>query len=135
MGALSNPRHERFAQEIVAGHTQREAYRAAFPKSQNWQDRSVDVRGSKLANLPAIKERIQELNEEASIDAVLKRTEKMLILTDIAKNEEQTSKSRMQAIDLLNKMSGDYVKKVEAFVRTDMSETASMIADILSETD
>lgn len=133
MAALQNPRHEQFAQAIIAGNTQRAAYRAAFPKALNWKDSSVDVRASKLANDPRIKERIQELQDEAAVSAVIKRTEKMLILTGIATNEDQSSKSRMQAIDILNKMDGDYVKKTEVTVKTDVAEAAAKIGAILDE--
>ena len=57
----------------------------------------------------------------------------MKILTEIATDKAQLPKPRMQAIDILNKMDGEYVKKIEANVNTNISEIASKVGAILDE--
>ena len=57
----------------------------------------------------------------------------MKILTEIATDKAQLPKPRMQAIDILNKMDGEYVKKIEATVSTSLSDVASKVDDILNE--
>ena len=49
MGVLENARHEKFAQELSLGTTQRKAYRVAFPSSLKWKDETVDSKASALA--------------------------------------------------------------------------------------
>lgn len=133
MPALKNMKHEAFAQALFAGKSQRVAYREAFPGSAKWKDNTVDTEASKLANTPAILQRLQELQDAAASPLILDRQGRMIILTQIALDENLFPKPRMQAIDLLNKMSGDYTQKIEATINGDLSETASKIAEILDE--
>lgn len=133
MPALKNMKHEAFAQALFAGKSQRVAYREAFPGSAKWKDNTVDTEASKLANTPAILQRLEELQDAAASPLILDRQGRMIILTQIALDETLFPKPRMQAIDLLNKMSGDYTQKIEATINGDLSETASKIAEILDE--
>ena len=134
MSALTNKRHEEFAQGIANGLSPVAAYRAAFPNSLNWQEASVETRANETLNDPKVKDRIDELND-ASNPSILSRHDRMVLLTHIALNEEQPIRQRMNAIDLLNKMDGDYIKKVEATITQDFASTASDIEAILDEDD
>lgn len=67
-GALSNPRHERFAQLVAAGKSQAEAYREAYPRSRAWKDKTVWENGSRLAAKVAA--RVDELKRAAASAAV-----------------------------------------------------------------
>ena len=42
------PKQELFVQGIIAGLSQRQAYRKAFPNSKKWKDTTVDVKASEL---------------------------------------------------------------------------------------
>ena len=42
------PKQELFVQGIIAGLSQRQAYRKAFPNSKKWKDSTVDVKASEL---------------------------------------------------------------------------------------
>ena len=52
------------------------------------------------------------MQEEAQDEAILTRKERMVTLSDIARNAEKES-DMIKAIDTLNKMDGDYTSKVE----------------------
>ena len=78
-------------------------------------------------------EALQELKDAAANDAIINRQERMIILSDIATDVEMHPKQRMQAIDILNKMDGDYVKRVEATVSGDLTAAAAKVAAILNE--
>ena len=134
MSALVNKRHEEFAQGVANGLSVVAAYRAAFPNSLNWQEATVEARAEDLIQDPKVIDRIDELNDSTN-PAILSRHDRMVLLTHIALNEEQPIRQRMNAIDLLNKMDGEYVKKVEATITQDFASTASDIEAILDEDD
>ena len=67
---------ERFIQELIKGKSQRKAYRIAYPKSENWKDKTVDEKASRLFNNDKVKARYKELKGK-----VVKRTEEEAIIT------------------------------------------------------
>lgn len=131
MPALKNARHEAFAQALFAGKSQRAAYREVYPKAENWKDSTADNTAYKLAKTDEITTRLQELKDAAASPLILDRQGRMLILTEMANNEKLTPKARLQAIDILNKMCGDYTQRIEAVVSSDISATAAQVARIL----
>ena len=133
MRALEDGRQERYAQNLLQGMSQRDAYRDAFPSAQKWKDTTVDVKASTLAAQPESQDRLQELKDAAATKAILTGQERMIILSNIATDVEMHPKQRMQAIDILNKMDGDYVKRVEATVSGDLTAAAAKVAAILDE--
>lgn len=133
MAALENAKHEKFVQSLVEGLSQRKAYLAAFPTAKKWKPETVDVKASQLFSDDKIKLRYQELQSATASDAILSRQGRMKILTEIATDKAQLPKPRMQAIDILNKMDGEYTKRIEAVVTTDVSEVAAKVGAILDE--
>lgn len=134
MGVLENARHEKFAQELALGTTQRKAYRVAFPSSLKWKDETVDSKASALAKNDKVLARVKELQEETAKATILTAQERLEflsgIVTDINKEKivvetENGEKifekpanlvEKMKAIDLMNKMQGEYVTKVEGSI-------------------
>lgn len=134
MGVLENARHEKFAQELSLGTTQRKAYRVAFPSSLKWKDETVDSKASALAKNDKVLARVKELQEEIAKSTILTAQERLEflsgIVTDINKEKivvetENGEKifekpanlvEKMKAIDLMNKMQGEYVTKVEGSI-------------------
>lgn len=110
MPILENARHEKFVQSLIAGMSQRQAYREAFPSSNRWKDKTVDNRASELFR--EVLGRYKELQEEAQDAAIMTRKERMVALSNIAQNAEKEA-DMIKAIDTLNKMDGDYTSKVE----------------------
>jgi phage terminase small subunit len=57
-------KQEKFVQGLIAGKSQREAYRAAYPRSLNWTDKSVDETASKLLKNPKVFPRYEDLHSK-----------------------------------------------------------------------
>lgn len=124
MAALTNPHWEDYAQARAAGMSQRKAYRVAFPKSQSWKDTTVDSKASVLEKEDKVLERYRELKEEAAYaagGAVMERNEKRKLLALMARDENLTARERQAAIDIDNKMQGEYVQKIEADVNSEVT--------------
>lgn len=115
MPVLENARYEKFVQSLIAGMSQRKAYRAAFKQSSRWKDSTVDSKASDLlknGDSGKVLERYNELQEQAQDEAIMTRKERMVTLSEIARSGEKES-DMIKAIDTLNKMDGDYTSKVE----------------------
>lgn len=135
MGVLENARHEKFAQELALGTTQRKAYRVAFPSSLKWKDETVDSKASALAKSDKVLARLKELQEETAKATILTAQERLEFLSGIVTDINQEKlvietengekkifeipanlEKKMKAIDLMNKMQGEYVTKVEGSI-------------------
>ena len=71
MPELPNAQYERYAQEIVRGMSQADAYRAAKPSACRWTEKTVYSRASEMRRIPEVDERIKELQAEAAAAAVM----------------------------------------------------------------
>ena len=121
MGVLSNAKNEKFAQGIFEGLSQRKAYRAAFPSSANWKDGTVDNRASELYNTDEILGRIRELQKEAADDSILSVIDRKKWLSELIESFDEKTENKLKALDLLNKMDGEYTTKVEATVNNELT--------------
>lgn len=117
MGALANVRHEKFAQGIAQGLSQRKAYREAFPSSLKWKDETVDSKASVLAKNDKVLARVNELKSESSSKAIKTAIERKEWLSSVIDDENEETTTKLKACDLLNKMDGEYITKVEADVK------------------
>ena len=122
MAELQNARHEKFAQGIASGLSQRKAYRAAFPNSVKWKDETVDVKASELKKNDKVLVRLEELAQKASNDAIMDATERKEWLTKIVKSTYEETKDKLKAVDLLNRMDGTYITKVEVDANVTMTD-------------
>jgi phage terminase small subunit len=64
------PAQEAFAQAVAAGRSQADAYREAYPNSQQWKPESVHQQASRLANSRKVAARISVLRDEIERAAV-----------------------------------------------------------------
>lgn len=112
MPVLKNARHEKYVQNLIAGMSQRQAYRDAFSNSKKWKDATVDSKASALLNGKVL-ERYREIQNEQKNDALLTRWEKRKILADIARDKTLESSDRTRAIDIDNRMENEYTSKIE----------------------
>ena len=80
---MLTPQREKFAREVASGKSQADAYRAAYPKSLKWTDRTVWNRASELMANSGVKGRVSEIQEAAAvasavtIDSLIKKLEKV----------------------------------------------------------
>ena len=135
------PKQERFIQNIVSGMSQREAYKNSY-NAENMSDDTIDKEACLLFNSPKISERYKELMEQLEDKAIMSAKERMIwlskvvngeiledvpLMTDIQEDKVNTIKcptkieTKLKALDTLNKMSGEYITKVEADLNTDVS--------------
>ena len=118
---LLTSKQEKYVQGLVAGLSQRQAYREAYPNSIDWKDRTVDSRASELLKKSNVLGRYNELMEEHKSKALWTREEavnelKWLYKQAIKSIEEQdegyvrqgTSSALLGAIQELNKLEDLY---------------------------
>ena len=141
------PKQERFIQNIVSGMTQRQAYKEAY-NAENMKDETIDSEASILFNSQKVSERYRELMDKLEDESIMSAKERMKWLTEVIMDIQKegvkvkTSDSefvigegtadlstKMRAIDILNRMSGEYVNKIEADVNTDVSINIALVDD------
>jgi phage terminase small subunit len=107
-------KQEKFAQAIaLEDMNQADAYRSAYNTSR-MTDESIWARASELAKDSKVAVRIAELRQQVMTPKVMNAQQRREKLTELAEDEDPNV--AMKAIDLLNKMDGEYVQKVEAAV-------------------
>lgn len=131
MAELQNARHEKFAQGIASGLSQRKAYRAAFPNSAKWKDTTVDNRASELAKTSEVLGRLGELAQKASNDAIMDAAERKEWLTHIIKSATEETKDKLKAVDLLNRMDGTYITKVEVDANVNVTDRVKEVENYI----
>ena len=120
-------KQERFAQAIaLEGMTQVDAYRAAYNASK-MADETAYVKASEMANRDNIKVRITELRQQAMTPLVMSAQRRREKLTELAGSEDPNV--AMKAIDLLNKMDGEYVQKIAAEVQTETTINIELVEE------
>lgn len=128
-------KQEEFVKGIIDGKSQVEAYRSAYP-NQKATDKTICENASRLMNNSKVIARLAELREQMMKPTIMSAQERLEYLTRVIKGEEveevfswedgervtasqpASIKTRLQAIDLMNKMQGEYVQKVVADVDT-----------------
>jgi phage terminase small subunit len=132
---MLTPKQEKFVQGIIEGKSQAEAYRSAY-NCEKMSDNAIYREASLLMDAPKIAQRLKELREQMMTPSIMSAQERLEYLTRVIKGEEveetvcwedgervtynspATIKTRLQAVDLMNKMQGEYVQKVVADVDT-----------------
>lgn len=126
-------KQEKFVQGIIEGKSQADAYRAAY-NTKNMTDKSIWVNASQLMSDTKVTQRLTELRNQMMKSSIMSAQERLQLLSRMASGEEPerivqfvngerveyevpaSLKSRREAIETMNKMTGEYVQKVEATV-------------------
>ena len=116
------PKQERFVQNIVSGMSQRQAYKDAYD-AENMKDETIDSEASILFNDQKVSKRYKEIMDKLEDKAIMSARERMIwlsgVVCDVVKEQgikEADINTKIKAVDILNKMSGEYITKVEADV-------------------
>lgn len=126
---------EEFVKGLLEGKTATEAYLKAYPKQAKGSTiKTIQENASRLLSKPKIKERLRELRTELAMPSIMTAQERLEYLTRVITGEEKEKalqmvdgqtieaeypsslKTRLTAVDIMNKMQGQYVQKVEAEV-------------------
>ena len=106
--------------------SQREAYKNSY-NAENMKDEVIDVKACELFNDGKVKVRYQELMNKLEDKAIMTAKERMIWLTEVIKDIQKEKvlvedieisktadlNTKMKAMDILNKMSGEYTTKIE----------------------
>lgn len=120
-------KQEKFAQAIaLEDMNQADAYRSAYNTSK-MNDETIWVKASELAKNDKVSVRIAELREQAMTPKVMNAQQRREKLTVLANDDDPNV--AMKAIDLLNKMDGEYIQKVEAAMTNAVSINIELVDD------
>lgn len=117
---------EAFVQNIIQGMSQADAYRSAYP-NQRMSDKTVWETASKLMNNPKVITRLKELRDKLANEKIMSAQKRMEWLTEVIKSDEASYSDKLKAVDIMNKMDGEYVQKIEAEVQTEQIITVELV--------
>ena len=113
-------KQEQFVQNIIQGMSQADAYRSAY-NCKRMSDNAIYVNASKLVADAKVALRIKELREQLATPAIMSAQERLEWLTERITDDDVDINAKLKAIDIMNKMQGEYVQKVEAEVKNAIS--------------
>jgi phage terminase small subunit len=113
-------KQEAFVHNIIQGMSQADAYRSAY-SCKNMSDNAIYREASVLLDNPKVSQRLKELRDELAKPSIMSAQERMEWLTRLIQNEEEGTSDKLKAIDIMNKMQGEYVQKVEADVKSEVT--------------
>ena len=117
---MLKPKQEKFVHNLIKGMSQRQAYKDAY--GANYDDAAIDNKAYKLFKRPEVKARYNEIMEELKNQCVMSAFEKRQILKEIVFDPETGKSDKIKAIDVDNKMTGEYVTKLEGNLKVDKLE-------------
>jgi phage terminase small subunit len=105
-------KQETFARKIVEGMSQADAYRSAYD-TKSMTDKTVHEKASLLASQDKVRARITELRDKLATESVMSAQKRLEWLTEVIKDKNEKTENKLKAADIMNKMQGEYVTKVE----------------------
>ena len=122
-------KHEKFAQAVaLEGMSLSDAYRSAYDTAR-MKDKTVNEKACVLAKQDNITARIDELRASVVSPKIMSAQERMEWLTELIGNANVGTTDRLRAIDIMNKMQGEYVQKVEANVQQEVTINVELVDD------
>lgn len=114
---MLTPKQEKFVQNIIEGMSQADAYRSAYD-SKKMSDNAIYREASLLMAHPKITQRLAELSAKADRPKIMSAQKRLEWLSDRIEDDAVDINAKLKAIDIMNKMEGEYVQKVVADVDT-----------------
>ena len=106
-------KQEKFAQGIaLEGMNLSDAYRSAYP-NQRMSDKTINEKASLLAKNDKVKTRIEELRDSLVSPKIMTAQERLKWLSEVIQSQGETTSDKLKAADIMNKMQGEYVQKIE----------------------
>lgn len=118
-------KQEQFAQNIIKGMTQVDAYRSAYD-TRRMTDKTACEKASLLAGQDNIRARVAELRGMISKEKIMSAQRRLEWLAETITSEKVRVSDKLRAIDIMNKMQGEYVQKVEADVKSAVNITVEL---------
>lgn len=122
-------KQEKFVQGVVLeGMTYSDAYRAAY-NAERMTDKTINEKACLLAGDDKIRARMTELREELLTPKVMTAQQRLEWLTRLIDSEEEDTNTKLKAVDIMNKMQGEYTQKVEANVTNEVTINVELVDD------
>lgn len=136
---MLTPKQEKFVRNLVKGMSQREAYKNSYDV-KSMTDKTIDEEACRLFNDNKISARYQELIERAATASVMTAQERLEFLTEVIMDLQREKRvkvtddgtveyeepadlnTKLKAVDLMNKMQGEYTTKIEGELRVSKLE-------------
>ena len=112
---MLTPKQEEFVKNIIEGMSQADAYRSAY-SCKNMSDNAIYREASLLVENPKVAQRLKELREQLAKPSIMSAQERLEWLTGLIVDKDVAIGDKLRAADIMNKMQGEYVQKVEAEV-------------------
>lgn len=120
-------KQEKFIQNVVKGMSQIDAYKDAYD-AEGMSDNAISREASLLMRNPKIAQRHKELGQDALNRTIMTAQERLEFLTGIIRDMQREQgevpadlNTKIRAIDIMNKMQGEYVQKIEADVNNEVT--------------
>lgn len=118
-----NARQKKFAEYYAQSGNAAESARLA-----GYSEKFAAQNADKLLKNTNIFEYIKELSDKLKDERIMSAKDRQVTLSEIARSEEQYPADRIRAIDTLNKMTGEYIVKVDAKV-----EQSEKLSDVFRQ--
>ena len=101
-------KQELFIQEYIkTGNATSSAMKAGYSK------KTARAIGQENLTKPYIKKRIEELSQKIANNNIMTAKERQEYLTKLINSEDVKVSNKLKALDILNKMTGEYIQKLE----------------------
>ena len=101
-------KQELFIQEYIkTGNATSSAIKAGYSK------KTARAIGQENLTKPYIKKKIEELSQKIANNNIMTAKERQEYLTKLINSEDVKVSDKLKALDILNKMTGEYIQKVE----------------------
>lgn len=118
-----NARQRKFAEDYAqSGNAAESAVKAGYSAKY------ANTNASKLLQNTTIANYIKELSEKLKDERIMTAKDRQVLLSDIARDDENKPNDRIKAVDTLNKMTGEYTVKVDAKV-----EQSEKLSDVFRQ--
>jgi len=132
---MLTPKQEKFVRNLIQGMSQREAYKNSYD-AENMTDKTIDEEACRLFKDSKISARYKELQDRLEDSTIMTAKERLEYLTSIIMDIEREQgeipadlNTKIRAIDIMNKMQGEYVQKIEADVNSEVNITIELSDD------
>lgn len=109
---MLTPKRELFAQKIVEGMSQADAYRSAY-SCEKMSDKTIWENASRLMADSKVLARVNELRDQISKESIMTAQKRLEWLSDVIRSEERMTSDKLRAVDIMNKMEGLYTTRIE----------------------
>jgi phage terminase small subunit len=109
---MLTPKQEKFVQGLIQGMSQADAYRSAY-STKNMSDKTIYEAASRLVADSNVSARLQELRGQMTKETIMTAQDRLEWLTNVINSDKESTTDKLKAADIMNKMQGEYVQKVQ----------------------